>query len=249
MIFDLAVAGAGPAGSCTAAFAAREGLRVVLLDRCRFPRDKACGDGVTSPALNVLERLGLLEIIESGGFHQGHGFILTSPRGESFRCDSPVVDGLRPYGYNVPRKVLDHMLVQRAQELGARLMEGFRAVEMIPSAGQAGLIRSADGREVRARLIVRADGGLSMIRSDEGGCLSRRAERNSVPMMRHERNWCAAVRAYFDGVEGLRPGYPEITFFPFSAAGYAWIFPLGPERANVGIGSLLHASVPGMRSL
>lgn len=242
MIFDLAVVGAGPAGSSTAAFAARQGLRVIMLDRCKFPRDKACGDGVTSPALNVLERLGVLGTVEFGGFHQGRGFIFTSPGGMVFRCESPHVDGLRPYGYNVPRRILDYLLVQRAMELGATLLEGFRVVEVAPSALEAGRIRSADGREVKARLVVMASGSLS----------SGVRVAGYPPPRSFGRKWCAGVRAYFDGVQGLQPGYPEIIFLPFSAAGYAWIFPLGPERANVGVGILLgdlSAGAPPLRSL
>jgi len=232
MTFDLAVVGAGPAGSSAAAFAVREGLSVAVLERCKFPRDKACGDGVTSPALNVLERLGLLDAIESGGFQQGSGFIFTSPGGIAFRCESPRVDGLRSYGYNVPRQVLDHLLVKRAVDLGAKLHEGFKVVEVIPSAVESGRIRGADGREVRARLVIMACGGLSPAVRVAGNSHLRRPG----------RNWCAAVRAYFEDVDGLQPGYPEIVFFPFSTVGYAWIFPMGPRRANIGVGTLARSS-------
>src|SRR4026207_905045 len=58
--FDVAVIGAGPAGSATAYFLARGGLRVALLDKSDFPRDKACGDGLTPRALKVLDAMGVL---------------------------------------------------------------------------------------------------------------------------------------------------------------------------------------------
>ena len=56
---DLAIVGAGPAGAAAAITAARHGLRVVLLDRATFPRDKICGDGLTTGALRMLDDLGV----------------------------------------------------------------------------------------------------------------------------------------------------------------------------------------------
>src|SRR5690349_8389511 len=57
--FDVAVVGAGPAGSAAALAATRDGARVLLLDRAEFPRDKACGDGIAPHALDVLRALGV----------------------------------------------------------------------------------------------------------------------------------------------------------------------------------------------
>src|SRR6185436_2355306 len=57
--FDVAVVGAGPAGSAAAYHLASAGLSVVMLERKRFPRDKVCGDVLTPRALRALERLGL----------------------------------------------------------------------------------------------------------------------------------------------------------------------------------------------
>ena len=55
---DVAVVGAGPAGSAAAITLARSGVRVALLDKATFPRDKCCGDGLTTGALRLLEELG-----------------------------------------------------------------------------------------------------------------------------------------------------------------------------------------------
>lgn len=55
MHYDVAVIGAGPAGSATAYLFARGGLRVALLDKFDFRRDKTCGDGLTARALEVLK--------------------------------------------------------------------------------------------------------------------------------------------------------------------------------------------------
>ena len=52
--YDVAVIGAGPAGSVTAIHLARGGARVLLLDKARFPRDKPCGGGLTLRAVRQL---------------------------------------------------------------------------------------------------------------------------------------------------------------------------------------------------
>ena len=56
--FDVLVVGAGPAGSAAAITAATRGLDVLLVDKATFPRDKTCGDGLTTGALRLLEQLG-----------------------------------------------------------------------------------------------------------------------------------------------------------------------------------------------
>src|SRR5882672_9975360 len=63
-LYDIAVIGAGPAGSAAAYFLARGGLRVALLDKFDFPRDKTCGDGLTPRALKLLDEMGVLPQVE-----------------------------------------------------------------------------------------------------------------------------------------------------------------------------------------
>jgi flavin-dependent dehydrogenase len=55
---DLLVVGAGPAGTAAAITAVRAGLKVTVVDKARFPRDKCCGDGLTTLALRQLQSLG-----------------------------------------------------------------------------------------------------------------------------------------------------------------------------------------------
>jgi flavin-dependent dehydrogenase len=93
--YDVCIAGAGPAGSTCAFYLARQGLRVLLLERQRFPRDKICGDAVCSPAHQHLRRMGVLDEIESEGLGKWAavgGFY--SPNGIGFVGSS--VDATRP---------------------------------------------------------------------------------------------------------------------------------------------------------
>src|SRR5271156_5064438 len=68
---ELVVVGAGPAGSAAAAWAARAGQDVLVIDSATFPRDKACGDGLTPRAVAELEGLGLGDWLDTRIRHRG----------------------------------------------------------------------------------------------------------------------------------------------------------------------------------
>src|SRR5690606_35501810 len=107
---DVIVVGAGPAGSATAIRLARSGQRVVVLDRSTFPRDKTCGDGLTTAALRELEDLGF-DPATVPSWLEVHGVELHPPaRGRS---------GTRPTGYSLPRGRGTYSAIARRTELDA----------------------------------------------------------------------------------------------------------------------------------
>ena len=79
---DVLIAGAGPAGSIAALLLARAGVRVRLLDRATFPRDKLCGDTLNPGALDILRRLGIATDIERAGLPI-RGMVVTGAGGVS----------------------------------------------------------------------------------------------------------------------------------------------------------------------
>src|SRR5512140_1725902 len=86
---DVLIVGAGPAGSVAAVVLARAGVRVRVLDRATFPRDKLCGDTVNPGTLAALRRLGIASPIESAGLAV-HGMRVTGPTGISVEARYPV---------------------------------------------------------------------------------------------------------------------------------------------------------------
>lgn len=148
---DVAVVGAGPAGATAALGALRADprLRVLLLDRADFPRDKPCGDGIAPHVLDVLEEVGVTGLLDD----RVEVRRLRLARG-------PLVadrEMTRP-AYVVPRTVFDHRLVEAAQAAGAELQRHrVRTVE--PDGG--GVV--VDGR-YRASVVVGADGAHSVLR-------------------------------------------------------------------------------------
>jgi geranylgeranyl reductase family protein len=130
--YDVAIVGAGPAGSTAAYHLATAGKRVLLFDRARFPRDKPCGGGVTGRAARLLP-FSIDPVVEDVvarldcGLRYGHRF--------TRRARTPLA-------YMTQRRRLDHFLLQKAAEAGAEVREG----------------ETADARELDARIVIGADG-------------------------------------------------------------------------------------------
>jgi geranylgeranyl reductase family protein len=129
---DVAVIGAGPAGSTCAYRLARAGARVLLLDKARFPRDKPCGGGVTMRAARLLPFS--IEPVVEDVIDRVECRLDFGPRFER-RSHAPLA-------YMTQRKRLDHFLLERAAEAGAEVREGI----------------TLDAREVDADVVVCADG-------------------------------------------------------------------------------------------
>jgi menaquinone-9 beta-reductase len=185
---DVAIAGAGPAGSLAALILARAGLRVRLFDRARFPRHKLCGDTLNPGALAVLVRhLDVSPLVAKSD--PIDGMILTGPRGVTVRA----AYGHGIAGRAITREVLDHWLVSRAVDAGVSLEENVSVSAAGIVDGQvAGLMVAQGGAEVlhRARLVIAADGRRSKIAIGRG--LSHQPPR--------PRRW--AIGSYFAGVPG-----------------------------------------------
>jgi flavin-dependent dehydrogenase len=191
-MYDVVIAGAGPAGSVAATVLARAGARVIVFDRARFPRSKLCGDTVNPGAMAALSRLGLSAAV-SGGVSVD-GMVVTGE--PAVRIEGRYSTGS---GRAVTRRVFDAALVAAARAAGARVEEGVLVTSPLVELNGAeptviGLvIKGADGRAIRipAPLVVAADGRASRIGRGLG--LSGFAGR--------PRRW--AVGAYFEQVAGL----------------------------------------------
>jgi geranylgeranyl reductase family protein len=232
---DVLVVGAGPAGSSAAAWAARAGLRVVLADKASFPRDKACGDGLTPRAVAELDRLGLGDWLRgrvvswglrAAGF--GQELYLPWPGGS-----------LPAYGSAVPRTELDTTVRAVALADGAVPLDDARAVDVERDGERVSAVVFAQGRStvtVRCRWLVVADGA----RSQLGRVLGRQWHRQTA--------YGVAIRAYAKSGRSddpwisshleLRGADGELL------SGYGWVFPLGDGEVNIGVGTLATARRP-----
>jgi geranylgeranyl reductase family protein len=164
--YDVCIVGAGPAGSTCAFYLARRGVRVLLLDRQRFPRDKVCGDAVCSPAHEHLRQMGVLQQIEAEGLGQWAAVGgLYSPKGIGF-IGSSVDTTKPPLVIAIRRIVLDEKMVRAAQNAGVELVEEYPVGSVEFSAADGvWTINHARGSSApyQARVLVAADGSPSRL--------------------------------------------------------------------------------------
>jgi geranylgeranyl reductase family protein len=209
--WDLVVVGAGPAGTATAlgALAHAPGLRVLLLDRADFPRDKCCGDGIAPHVLDVLRSVGV-DHVTDGWTPLGHLELSRDEQRVTGRLARPV--------WVIPREVFDARLVERAVAAGAVLRR--HRVSTVERVGDGVVL---DDR-VRARVLVGADGAHSVVRSSltsaDGG---RRA---------------LALRGYAPTPDSRR-GRQVIRYGDRRQPSYAWAFDRGDGLSNVGYGEFV----------
>ncbi|MGA1346732.1 MAG: NAD(P)/FAD-dependent oxidoreductase, partial [Ilumatobacteraceae bacterium] len=179
------VVGAGPAGTAAATVLAGAGREVLVVDKATFPRDKCCGDGLTTLALRELERIGF----DPGTVSRWQDIDsawLRSPAGRLIEV--PLPDrGL--FAAVAPRIDLDAALVDLARSGGAEVLDGHGVTGVHRGAGHVDVDIDGVGR-VRARTVIAADGMWSTVRKATGlGIDGYRGE------------W-HAFRQYFSGVTG-----------------------------------------------
>jgi len=237
---DVLVVGAGPAGSAAAAWAARAGREVLLVDAATFPRDKTCGDGLTPRAVAELDRLGLGDWLRTRTTNRGLRL-----EGFGGRFELPWPESSFPSeGSAVPRTELDARIRQVALDSGARAVDGAKAVDVERDGNRvtAVVLRTADGpRTVHCRSLVVADG----VRSPLGKVLGRRWHRDTA--------YGVAARAYATSPRSDDPWITSHLELRDDAGvvqpGYGWVFPLGTGEVNLGVGTLATASRPASGAL
>ena len=220
---DVIIVGAGPAGSAAAVILAQMGIDVLLLDKSRFPREKVCGDGIVTASLEIIKQLG----IDQNGFYPIHGVKINSPKNNSVhlqvRSKEPGQDTCI-----VPRTVFDTLLMQRALACGSR----FECVTvqnlLFDDERVCGVQGVNNGTTVQlsGRIVIGADGVHSVV--------ARRLHRER----QKDRHRLIALRAYLENFE-MTPHTVEVYLLNELIPGYLWVFPMGENRVNIGLGMRL----------
>jgi len=165
--WDVLVVGAGPAGATTALLLARAGASVLLVDRARFPRDKACSEYLSPATTEILERLGggILDAVEGAAHAKLYGMKVVAPCGAAM-CGR-FRGGPRPYSFALPRTTFDTILVAAAAREGAIVREGLTVESVVFDGNTAAGVfaRSGNGKRetYRSRVVVGADGLRSVV--------------------------------------------------------------------------------------
>ncbi len=220
---DVLVVGGGPAGSAAAVALARAGREVVIVDKSTFPRDKICGDGLTSGALQRLEEIGV-EPGRVASWQTLDTMKVVTPTGEARTLPFPA--GAGTYAAVARRIDLDAEVLDAARRAGATVHEGHALCQVRePGSADAPFEGSITGLgSVRARHVIGADGMWSPLRKAMG---------LATPGYRGE---CHAFRQYLTNVAAPAREHLWVWFEPDVLPGYAWSFPLADGTVNVGLG-------------
>ena len=208
--YDVIVVGAGPAGATLAYDLAKRGIGVLVLEKQRLPRYKCCAGGVTSKAAKLLD-FDISELAED----------VVRELSFTFNMGRPYLgQHSQPLIYTVMRDAFDHFLVNRAQQLGAVLMDGHKVTQIQASAGCVEI--STGESTFHSRFVVGADGAYSIVARALG--MTRAIEHlvgieSEIVVPQGELvKWRSRVHVDL----GCIPG------------GYAWVF---PKRNHLSVGA------------
>ena len=207
---DVIVIGGGPAGLAAAAAVAARGLDALVLERRALPVDKACGEGLLPGGVRALEALGAARHLDPDGWSPLRSIRWVQEDGSSAEARLPA-----PGGMGIRRLALSRALAARAREAGAEVREEAPVVSHRRDADGTTVVL-ASGEEIRARLLVAADGLASAVREREGLSRTTRSPRR-FGLRRHFAlaPWTDAVEVHFSrGVE-------------------AYVTPVGPRRVGL----------------
>ncbi len=232
-IYDIIIAGAGPAGLSTALSLAGTNLAIALVEKESFPRDKICGDALSATVMNVLKRLPdniYKDFMDFPGKTSSNGIRFIAPD-QNF-VDVPFTLDASPAttdsGFICKRIDFDNFLFEKVQRYkNISVFRNFRISHAEVS--NEGIIISDGKEEFKAKMVVGADGIHSVIAS------------SFTDNKLDHHHYSIAVRTYFKNVKDLHPqGYIELHFLKDLLPGYLWIFPMQNNEVNVGLGMMFN---------
>lgn len=226
--FDIIISGAGPAGSTCAMCLAKQGRKVLLLERKKFPRDKVCADNKTWKCLDIIHELGLWKEFSKLPKKEITAVLTASPSGYEVTTTLAEED-VKKKGtwFNVRRKVFDNFLAMSAKKnKNITLIENAEVLAPIISEGKTvGVTYTHKNKkkQARAKVVIGADGSNSVIAKSVG----------LTPVIKGR--YAMNCRAYFKGIKGTKNAC-ELYYLKGICPGYFWIFPVDGGMCNVGVG-------------
>jgi geranylgeranyl reductase family protein len=221
--FDVIICGGGPGGSACAMGFVNTSIRVAVIEKSKFPREKVCGDGMAPYIPKALDKI-------SPKFKKAFDqFTERIPISKvnfySFDGKSAVLDFPEPWFIST-RYHFDNFLYEQASALpNVTYFLEEQALNIAVSETSV-TIDTDKKRQFTGKLVIGCDGASSAVR------------RQLTDYQMDPAYHCAAVRAYFTGVTGLDKNTFEFHYVPKYPNGYFWVFPSEDDNANIGFGML-----------
>jgi geranylgeranyl reductase family protein len=226
LVCDVLVVGAGPSGIAAALTLRANNFDVIVIDKAFFPRDKCCGDGLTTGALRILDELGF-DPQSVPNWTVCNDVWLRSPSGSEMQFSLPTRG---QFSAIAPRIELDNALVQLARSKNIRVLEGHEFVSVREQTSDHITIDISSNNNksetVQSKFVIASDGMWSPVRKSLG---------MSTPGYLGEWH---AFRQYANNVTGSAKDRLHVWFEKDLLPGYAWSFPLQDGRVNIGFGIL-----------
>ena len=227
-MYDVIIVGGGPAGSAAALYAKKFGLKSIVVDKSYFPRDKICGDALSGKCIRIMRELDLLDDVEKLEGAAINRITFGSPSYNQFNLHLTKTKK-RDYvskGFVIPRHIFDNFLFEKVKDV-TDTKEGFKVKDLVYKNDKIivvkGINNKGENEIIHSSVVVGADGANSII--------ARKTGLYKMDM----KNTSIAIRCYYSNVKGLTDQI-ELHYLNEVNPGYLWLFPIGNNKANVGIG-------------
>ena len=216
--YDVIVVGGGPGGSTAARFCAKAGLKALIIEKEKFPRYKPCGGCLSTKTFHLLG-LNLTSVIENTIY--GSKF--------TYRSKDPFfIETKDPIAFLVMRDRFDQLLINKASEEGAEILEGEK-VTGVEEKGDGVEVELAKGSRLHSQYLIGADGAGSMV-----------ARSLPLPPQRNDGNGIA-IESEIPFDSSIHFPQKELQFIHLDFGripnGYGWVFPK-KEYLSIGIGGM-----------
>jgi geranylgeranyl reductase family protein len=221
--YDVIIVGAGPAGCACAMALKNSGLRVAIIDKHHFPRDKVCGDAIPGRAIKFLHEINPQFAERLAAFTEK----LPTRSTLCYYNNKKLDFSWTLEAYTVTREHFDNFLFTSLKnDSDIHTLEGIAVNDIVKSAHGYTVIAKDSNKRYECTMLIGADG--------INGVTAKKLTARQMDRKHH----VAGVRAYYSGVSDMEDTCTEVYFDKKYLPGYFWVFPIKGGLVNAGMGIL-----------